>query len=100
MKAKEGEQCTISNTVKSYQIQAKCALKLRATGWVWFNYEDKQKGHFKCKFNLRFLLARPDVRTGAVNMNSVLYDDRRTSEMGVAGDVRPETQSAFAGKYT
>ena len=100
MKAKEGKQCTISNTVKLCQIQAKGALKLRATGWVWFNYEDKQKGHFKCKLNLRFLLVRPDVRTGAVNMDSVLNDDQRTSEMEVAGDVRAETKSAFAGKCT
>ena len=100
MKAKEGKQCTISNTVESCQMQAKGALKLRATGWVWFNYDDKQKGHFKCKFNLKFLLARPDVRTWAVNMENVLNDDQQTSEMEVAGDVRPETRSAFAGKYT
>ncbi|KAK1225448.1 hypothetical protein PQX77_011618, partial [Marasmius sp. AFHP31] len=70
MQAKAGKQCTISTTVKSCQIQAKGALKLRATGWVWFNYEDKKKGHFKW----------------AVNMDNVLNNDQRTSPMEIAGD--------------
>ncbi|KAL0061732.1 hypothetical protein AAF712_011403 [Marasmius tenuissimus] len=76
MEAKAGKQCTISTTVKSCQIQAKGALNLKATGWVWFNYEDKKKGHFKW----------------AVNMDNVLNDDQRTSPMEIAGDVRSETK--------
>ncbi|KAL0570971.1 hypothetical protein V5O48_010989 [Marasmius crinis-equi] len=82
MKAAQGKQCKISNTVKSCTVQAKGALKLKATGYVWFNYNDKQKGHFKW----------------AAHMDEILNDAQRTSPMQLTGDVQAETKSAFAGK--
>ncbi|KAL0570150.1 hypothetical protein V5O48_011816 [Marasmius crinis-equi] len=82
MDAPAGQKCTISNTVTSCTVQAKGNLNLKATGYVWFNYDDRQNGHFKW----------------AAHIDDILNDAQRTSPMEITGNVKAETKSAFAGK--
>ncbi|KAE9386396.1 hypothetical protein BT96DRAFT_949152 [Gymnopus androsaceus JB14] len=49
MTAPEGKTCNAISSVTSCTLQATGQIQYLASGWIWFNYDSKTQGHYKCK---------------------------------------------------
>ncbi|KAJ7634801.1 hypothetical protein FB45DRAFT_909888 [Roridomyces roridus] len=81
MTAKEGETCTLTFTHKSCTAHGTGSIDFVATGWVWFQYNDKTHGHYYWALNLEQSLSGSD----------------RTSGMGFTQEVSATDQSNYQG---
>ncbi|KAF8904330.1 hypothetical protein CPB85DRAFT_975897 [Mucidula mucida] len=77
----DGKKCEVSLSTTSCDIQATGKIQIFATGWVWFNYNDRTKGHYKW----------------AANIDAVLSDDDRSSWTEFKGSMSSEAESVFDG---
>ncbi|KAF9010330.1 hypothetical protein BDZ89DRAFT_1136474 [Hymenopellis radicata] len=77
----DGKQCQVSLSTTSCDMQATGKIQIYATGWIWFNYNDKTKGHYKW----------------AVSIDAVLSENDRSSWTEFKGSMSSEAKSVFQG---
>ncbi|TFK97505.1 hypothetical protein BDV98DRAFT_658604 [Pterulicium gracile] len=82
MQAAEGKTCQLRFTNKTCSVQGSGTVKYVASGWIWFNYVDKTKGHYKWGVNIGAVV--PDV-------------NRRSATASVRGVVSGESKSEYQG---
>ncbi|TFL03525.1 hypothetical protein BDV98DRAFT_654871 [Pterulicium gracile] len=82
MNAQEGKTCKLRFISKNCSVQGSGKVKYIASGWMWFNYEDKTEGHYRW----------------AVNIENVVKDvNRRSSEASVRGQISGTATSSYEG---
>ncbi|KAJ3847369.1 hypothetical protein EV368DRAFT_87806 [Lentinula lateritia] len=102
MAAPNGESCDATLSVRTCTIQGKGTLPLTVTNAsvIWFEYKDKVKGHYKCKY------AATSSSPGMLIHHS-RYIDRyeagqlkasdRSGYINFSGPIQVKTHSAYAG---
>ncbi|KAK0435926.1 uncharacterized protein EV420DRAFT_1674065 [Desarmillaria tabescens] len=48
---------------KTCTIQATGNIRYLASGWIWFNYDDKTDGHYKWAVSIKTVLTNQDDRS-------------------------------------
>ncbi|TRM69844.1 hypothetical protein BD626DRAFT_19327 [Schizophyllum amplum] len=71
--------CAITYTQTTCTTKGSGQVPFTATGWAWFEYEDKQQGHYKW----------------ALNMDAILSDDERSSYMKFDSVVTTDTKGDY-----
>ncbi|PBK64080.1 hypothetical protein ARMSODRAFT_1088217 [Armillaria solidipes] len=74
----DGKTCSVDLTVHSCTAKSKGQIRYVATGWVWFNYNDKTKGHYKW----------------AADISDILSEDDRSSFAEIQGPIASDTHSS------
>ncbi|KAF9030299.1 hypothetical protein BDZ89DRAFT_1244327 [Hymenopellis radicata] len=77
--APEGETCTAETEVKTCNMQATGKIRYLATGWVWFNYEDKTEGHYKWAASIDSILTNQDDRSSFAEFKGSMSSDTHSS---------------------
>ncbi|PBK69233.1 hypothetical protein ARMSODRAFT_1019212 [Armillaria solidipes] len=96
MDTKDGKTCSVDLKLHACTAKSKGQIRYLATGWVWFNYNDRTHGHYKCI--LPFLCAfnglpTPSVR--AVYIDDILSnEDDRSNFAEIQGLISTETYSS------
>ncbi|TFL03435.1 hypothetical protein BDV98DRAFT_504512 [Pterulicium gracile] len=82
LNAPEGKTCKLRFTSKNCSVQGSGKVKYIASGWMWFNYDDKTEGHYRWAVNIENVV--PDV-------------NRRSSEASVRGQISGTATSEYEG---
>ncbi|PBK84930.1 hypothetical protein ARMGADRAFT_942762, partial [Armillaria gallica] len=61
--ATDGKYCTVETSTKTYNIQASGNIRYLASGWIWFNYDDQTKDHYKWAVHIEEVLRNQDDRS-------------------------------------
>ncbi|SJL15957.1 uncharacterized protein ARMOST_19469 [Armillaria ostoyae] len=61
--APEGKNCTTKTSTNTCNIQASGNIRYLASGWIWFNYNDVTKGHYKWGVQIEAVLTNQDDRS-------------------------------------
>ncbi|KAE9402004.1 hypothetical protein BT96DRAFT_991516 [Gymnopus androsaceus JB14] len=56
MTAADGETCNAISSVTSCTLQATGQIQYLASGWIWFNYDNKTNGHYKWSVNIEAVI--------------------------------------------
>ncbi|KAF5384519.1 hypothetical protein D9757_006448 [Collybiopsis confluens] len=83
MNAPKGETCNAITSVTTCTLQATGRVQYLASGWVWFNYDDKTHGHYKWSVNIE---------------SAVTNADDRSSYAEIKGSVEATTHASYKGK--
>ncbi|KAF7325934.1 hypothetical protein MKEN_00444300 [Mycena kentingensis (nom. inval.)] len=71
MSAKAGETCSLTFTNKACTASGKGKINIIATGWAWFQYEDKVDGHYYWALNMDDVLSESD-RTSSMEFSAAI----------------------------
>lgn len=88
---------------KSCSFSGSGNIRYTATGWVWFNYDSKTKGHYKCASDMLLsMMPHSSDPTqsylGALNIDETLKNiDDRSSTMNFAASGNIVTKSKYKG---
>ncbi|KAK0201222.1 hypothetical protein DFS33DRAFT_1117099 [Desarmillaria ectypa] len=82
MTAPEGKTCTATTSTKTCNIQATGNIRYLASGWIWFNYNDKTQGHYKWAANIETVLTNQDDRSSFAAFKGSMVADTQTSYAG------------------
>ncbi|KAJ3982532.1 hypothetical protein F5890DRAFT_344069 [Lentinula detonsa] len=82
MASLEGQKCDATVEIRTCLLQGIGELKMVGTGFVWFQYEDKVKGHYKYREDIEKIV--PDL-------------EGRTTTVTFQGPIKVETHAAYAG---
>ncbi|KAF8903576.1 hypothetical protein CPB85DRAFT_1226443 [Mucidula mucida] len=82
MTAPEGQTCTAEATVKTCNMQATGNIRYLATGWVWFNYDDKTEGHYKWAAHIDSILTKQDDRSTWAEFKGSMSSDTHAAYEG------------------
>ncbi|KAJ3710350.1 hypothetical protein DFJ43DRAFT_1108944 [Lentinula guzmanii] len=82
MASLEGQKCDATVEIRTCLLQGIGELKMVGTGYVWFQYEDKVKGHYKYREDIEKIV--PDL-------------EGRTTTVTFQGPIKVETHAAYAG---
>ncbi|KIK62770.1 hypothetical protein GYMLUDRAFT_242415 [Collybiopsis luxurians FD-317 M1] len=74
MTAPAGKTCDAISSVTSCTLQATGEIQYIASGWIWFNYDDKTHGHYKWAASLEAILDETDRSSYATFRGSVVAD--------------------------
>ncbi|KAJ6595758.1 hypothetical protein DFH09DRAFT_1024608 [Mycena vulgaris] len=72
MTAKEGETCSLSFTSKACTGYGTGSIKYVATGWAWFQYDNKVDGHYYWALNMDDILTNEADRTSTLDFKSAI----------------------------
>ncbi|KIY61509.1 hypothetical protein CYLTODRAFT_405513 [Cylindrobasidium torrendii FP15055 ss-10] len=81
MNAEEGKKCSAIVESKTCNMQAKGQIRYLATGWIWFNYEDRTEGHYKWAAHIDSILSKDDRSTFA-EFRGAMSSDTKTAYKG------------------
>ncbi|KAK0483011.1 hypothetical protein EDD18DRAFT_758917 [Armillaria luteobubalina] len=82
MTAPEGKTCTATTSTKTCNIQATGKIRYLATGWIWFNYDDKTEGHYKWAVNIDSVVTNQDDRSSFATFKGSMASNTETSYAG------------------
>ncbi|KAK0445615.1 uncharacterized protein EV420DRAFT_1767988 [Desarmillaria tabescens] len=82
MTAPKGKTCKAETSTKTCNIQATGNIRYLATGWVWFNYDDKTKDHYKWAVNIESVLTNQDDRSSFATFKGSMVANTQTSYAG------------------
>ncbi|KAK0445592.1 uncharacterized protein EV420DRAFT_1484239 [Desarmillaria tabescens] len=82
MTAPEGKTCNAQTSTKTCNIQATGNIRYLATGWIWFNYNDKTQGHYKWAANIDSILTNQDDRSSFATFKGSMVANTYTSYAG------------------
>ncbi|KAK0216374.1 hypothetical protein IW262DRAFT_213518 [Armillaria fumosa] len=80
--APEGKTCTATTSTKTCNIQATGKIRYLATGWIWFNYDDKTEGHYKWAVNIESVVTNQDDRSSFATFKGSMVSNTETSYAG------------------
>ncbi|KAK0476959.1 hypothetical protein IW261DRAFT_298058 [Armillaria novae-zelandiae] len=80
--APEGKTCTATTSTKTCNIQATGKIRYLATGWIWFNYNDKTEGHYKWAVNIESVVTNQDDRSSFATFKGSMVENTETSYAG------------------
>ncbi|KAK0237303.1 hypothetical protein EDD85DRAFT_837155 [Armillaria nabsnona] len=80
--APEGKTCTATTNTKTCNIQATGNIRYLASGWIWFNYDDKTQGHYKWAVGIEAVLTNQDDRSSFAEFKGSMVADTHTSYAG------------------
>lgn len=75
--SKSGQKCYVEFENTTCNVEGTGQIRVYATGWAWFNFHSKTKGHYKWAVNLDKVIPNIDERStftqfkGAINGKSV-----------------------------
>ncbi|PBK79314.1 hypothetical protein ARMGADRAFT_1093268 [Armillaria gallica] len=61
--AEEGQHCTTVTSTKTCNTQASGNIHYLVSGWIWFNYDDQTKDHYKWAVHIEEVLTNQDDRS-------------------------------------
>jgi hypothetical protein len=79
--SKDGKKCVVNQTTQTCTLQATGKVQYLASGWVWFNYNDQTKGHYKWAASIEGVLTNPADRS---------------SYATIGGSIESKTHSQYA----
>jgi len=65
-----GKTCHLEFTTQSCSITGSGKIRMVATGWVWFEYNDKTQGHYKWALSIDSTLTNEDDRSSFIEFKS------------------------------
>ncbi|KAK0445617.1 uncharacterized protein EV420DRAFT_1648338 [Desarmillaria tabescens] len=80
--APEGKTCTAMTSTKTCNIQVTGNIRYLATGWIWFNYDDKTQGHYKWAINIESVITNLDDRSSFATFKGSMVANTETSYAG------------------
>ena len=82
MNAPAGQTCHLEFDSKNCNVQGSGQIQTTATGWVWFNYNDKTQGHYEWAVNLDSVLPNADDRSSYVQFTSSMQGTSTSNFQG------------------
>ena len=100
---KAGDQCKMELVTQMCTATAKGRAPVVASGFVWFNYEDKRApksggdAHYKCEISLSLTESplTPSPLADSINIDSILSEDERTSFIEFQGPMNSKSSTTY-----
>ncbi|KAL1706295.1 hypothetical protein EV121DRAFT_201734 [Schizophyllum commune] len=71
----DGKTCKVNFDVSTCTAQGEGQVPFVATGWVWFEYDDKTEGHYKWALKIDDVLSNKDDRSTFLKFNAQVKSD-------------------------
>ncbi|KAK0466966.1 uncharacterized protein EV420DRAFT_657537 [Desarmillaria tabescens] len=82
----DGKTCSVDLTLHSCTAKSKAQIRYVATGFVWFNYNDKTKGHYKWAAKIDSILSNEDDRSSFAEIQGPIASDTHSSSNATCVD--------------
>ncbi|KAK0188640.1 hypothetical protein F5146DRAFT_1140188 [Armillaria mellea] len=80
-----GTTCYVALNLYSCTAKSKGQIRYLATGWVWFNYNDKTKGHYKWAVDIESVLSNEDDRSSIAQIQGPISTGTHSTSDVVCG---------------
>ncbi|KAJ7243555.1 hypothetical protein B0H12DRAFT_1203701 [Mycena haematopus] len=78
-----GKTCYLEFTTQSCTITGSGEVRMLGTGWVWFEYNDQTKGHYKWALSIDDTLSNQDDRSTFIDFSSTTGTTSTSNYTGV-----------------
>ncbi|KAK0489199.1 hypothetical protein IW261DRAFT_402043 [Armillaria novae-zelandiae] len=68
IKTEDGKTCSLDLKLHSCTAKSKGQIRYVATGYIWFNYNDRTKGHYKWSVHIDDVLSNEDDRSSSADI--------------------------------
>ncbi|KAJ8473292.1 hypothetical protein ONZ45_g16348 [Pleurotus djamor] len=86
MEAPKGKTCHLNFKHKSCTIRGIGNVRFVATGWVWFQYHSRTKGHYKWALHMDKELPKQD-RSSVAEFKALVQSSTKSKFSGALGDI-------------
>ncbi|KAK0188639.1 hypothetical protein F5146DRAFT_673812 [Armillaria mellea] len=82
----DGKTCSVDLKLHSCSAKSKGQIRYLATGWVWFNYNDRTKGHYKWPVQIEDVVKSDDDRSSFADIQGPISTEAHSSSNAACKD--------------